>query len=133
MLLDEKNRIVKRKDIPLFNFECLREAILNAFIHNDWIDLNSPMISVFTNRIEILSYGSLPNKQTKSGFFIGKSKPRCNELAEIFLQLKISERSGRGVNKIVDVYGKDTIEITDDYIKVIIPFAYERYFGKIIN
>lgn len=128
-LVDERNRIVERKDIPLFDSKCLREAILNAFIHNDWIDLNSPMITVFTNRIEILSYGSLPNRQTISGFFAGKSKPRCNELAEIFLQLRISERSGRGVSKIVDTYGKDSIEIADDFIKVTIPFSKERSFG----
>ena len=76
-----------------------------------------------------LSYGSLPNKQTKSGFFAGKSKPRCNELAEIFLQLRISERSGRGVTKIVDTYGMESIKIADDYIRVTFPFAYERYFG----
>ena len=128
-VLDETNRVVERKDIPLFDAKCLREAVLNAFIHNDWVDLNSPMISVFTDRIEILSYGSLPNRQTLSGFFAGKSKPRCNELAEVFLQLRISERSGRGVTKIVDTYGKETIEIEEDYIKVTIPFAYERYFG----
>ena len=127
--VDETNRIVERNDIPLFNSECLREAILNAFIHNDWVDLNAPMISVFTDRIEILSYGTLPSKQTLTGFLAGKSKPRCIELAEIFLQLRISERSGRGVSRIVDVYGENVFEITDDFVRVTIPFAYERYFG----
>lgn len=129
--LEESNRLVERREISLFNSSCLREAILNAFIHNDWVDLNSPMISVFYNRIEILSYGSLPNKQTISGFFAGKSKPRCTELAEIFLQLRISERSGRGVTKIVETYGKDVIDIQEDYIKVTIPFAFDREFGRI--
>ena len=127
--VDETNRIVERNDIPLFNSVCLREAILNAFIHNDWVDLNAPMISVFTDRIEILSYGTLPSKQTLTGFLAGKSKPRCIELAEIFLQLRISERSGRGVSRIVDVYGENVFEITDDFVRVTIPFAYERYFG----
>lgn len=127
--VDETNRIVERNDIPLFNSECLREAILNAFIHNDWVDLNAPMISVFTDRIEILSYGTLPSKQTLTGFLAGKSKPRCIELAEIFLQLRISERAGRGVSRIVDVYGENVFEITDDFVRVTIPFAYERYFG----
>ena len=131
--VDETNRVVERKDIQLFDSNCLREAILNAFIHNDWVDLNAPMISVFTDRIEILSYGSLPSKQTTSGFFAGKSKPRCTELAEIFLQLKISERSGRGVTKIVDTYGEKVFDIEDDFIKVTIPFAYERDFGDSKN
>lgn len=124
--LDETNRVVERKDVPLFNADCVREAILNAFIHNDWVDLNAPMVSVFSDRIEILSYGSLPSKQTKAGFFAGKSKPRCRELAEIFLQLRISERSGRGVNKIVNAYGENAFEIAEDFIRVTIPFAFER-------
>ncbi len=128
--LDETNRILERNDIHLFDSDCLREALLNAFIHNDWTDLNAPMISIFEDRIEILSYGGLPNKQTKMGFLAGKSKPRCNELAEIFLQLRLSERSGRGVTKIYDKYGEDVFDINDDFIKVTIPFAFERKFGN---
>lgn len=119
---DERNRVVDRKDVPLFDSKSLREAILNAFIHNDWLDLNAPMVSIYKDRIDILSYGALPNGQTIEGFFEGKSKPRCMELANIFLQLRISERSGRGVNKIVDIYGKNAFVIEKDFIKVSIKY-----------
>lgn len=128
--LDERNRVVERKDISLFDSDCLREALLNAFIHNDWLDLDAPMISVFKDRIEILSYGSLPNNQTKVGFLEGKSKPRCRELAEIFLQLKISERSERGVLTIINKYGENVIRIEEDFVKVTIPFFQEREFSS---
>ena len=87
---DERNRIVERKEVALFDIKALREAVLNAFIHNDWLDLNAPMISVFNDRIDILSYGTIPNGQTIEGFYDGKSKPRCRELSDIFLQLRIS-------------------------------------------
>ncbi|MBR1414214.1 MAG: putative DNA binding domain-containing protein [Bacilli bacterium] len=133
VMLDETNRIVERKDIPLFNSECLREVILNSFIHNDWNSLNAPMISVFTDRIEILSYGGIPSKQTIIGFFDGKSQPRCNELAQIFLQLRISERSGRGITKVVETYGRESFKIEEDYIKVTIPFVKERTYGSLEN
>ena len=123
---------MERKEKRLFDADCLREIILNAFIHNDWVDLNAPMISIFTDRIEVLSYGSLPSKQTISGFFAGKSKPRSNELAEIFLQLRISERSGRGVTKVIDVYGKNVYQIESDFVKVTIPFSNERSFASLI-
>ena len=126
--LDEKNRKLERKDIYLFDKDCLREALLNAFIHNDWNELNAPMISVFEDRIEIISYGGLPNKQTISGFLKGISKPRCIELAEIFLQLKISERSGRGVLKIVERYGKNAFQFDDVFLKVTIPFTHKKNF-----
>ena len=66
---DEKNRIVERKEVYLFDSKAFREAVINAVLHNFWIGGNEPMISVFSNRIEILSRGSLPPGQTKDGFY----------------------------------------------------------------
>ncbi len=128
---DETNRIVERKEVALFDAKALREAVLNAFIHNDWLDLNAPMISVFTDRIDILSYGSLPEGQTLEGFYEGKSTPRSKELAHIFLQLRINERSGRGVNKIIDAYGKEAFLIEDNFIKVTIKYIIVKSEKKI--
>ena len=103
---DERGRISERKDIPLFDYEAFHEAILNAFIHNKWLGLNAPMISVFTDRIEIISHGGLALEQDVDGFFNGISIPVNEVLASIFLQLRLSERSGRGVPKIVGAYGR---------------------------
>ena len=119
---DERNRISERKDVPLFNYEAFHEAILNAFIHNKWLTLNAPQISIFTNRIEILSHGGLAIDQDVSGFYSGSSLPVNEVLASIFLQLRISERSGRGVPKIVSIYGKESIKIEKNRITVTIPF-----------
>lgn len=119
---DERNRISERRDVPLFNYEAFHEAILNAFIHNKWLTLNAPQISIFTNRIEILSHGGLAIDQDESGFYNGSSLPVNEVLASIFLQLRISERSGRGVPKIVSIYGKESIKIEKNRITVTIPF-----------
>lgn len=119
---DERNRISERRDVPLFNYEAFHEAILNAFIHNKWLTLNAPQISIFTNRIEILSHGGLAIDQDESGFYSGSSLPVNEVLASIFLQLRISERSGRGVPKIVSIYGKESIKIEKNRITVTIPF-----------
>ena len=119
---DERNRISERKDVPLFNYEAFHEAILNAFVHNKWLTLNAPKISIFTNRIEILSHGGLAIDQDESGFYSGSSLPVNEVLASIFLQLRISERSGRGVPKIVSIYGKESIKIEKNRITVTIPF-----------
>ncbi len=51
---DERGRKVERKEIPLFDEQAFREAIVNAFVHNQWITGNAPMITVFSDRIEIL-------------------------------------------------------------------------------
>lgn len=65
---NEKNRIMEREEIMLFDFECYREAVINAFLHNEWIHLNEPMITLYSDRIEILSRGTLPPMQTLDGF-----------------------------------------------------------------
>ena len=38
------------------------------------------------------------------------------------MQLHISEKTGRGIPKIVEVYGKEAIDISDDTVLVTIPF-----------
>jgi len=120
--VDETDRVVERKDIPLYDNKAIREAVINAVLHNRWVDGNEPMISVFSNRIEILSRGTLPLTQTKEGFFEGESIPVNEKLSQIFLQLHISEKSGRGVPKIVEMYGKEAFTFRENSIVVIIPF-----------
>ncbi len=119
---DERNRKVERKEVLLFNTDAFREAIINAFVHNSWVSGNAPMITVFSDRIEILSRGTLPPGQTTEGFFAGESIPVNQKLSDIFLQLHISERTGRGVPKITEIYGKEIYEFRDNSIVVIIPF-----------
>lgn len=80
------------------------------------------MISVFTDRIEIVSHGGLGFEQDMEGFFKGVSIPVNEVLASLFLQLRLSERSGRGVPKIVEAYGRDSISIEKNFIVVTIPF-----------
>ena len=127
---DEENRIVERKDIPLFDNSAFREAIINAVLHNYWVSGNEPMISVFSNRIEILSRGTLAPAQTMEGFFLGESVPVNEKLSEIFLQLHISEKSGRGIPTIVETYGKDSIIFRENSIVVTIPFNRIHKLGK---
>ena len=121
---DETGRIVDRKDISLFENKAFREAIINAFVHNKWTSENEPMITVFSDRIEILSRGVLAPEQTIEGFFRGESIPVNKKLSEIFLQLHISEKTGRGVPVIVNTYGKDAFEFHENSIVVKIPFKW---------
>ena len=119
---DERDRVVERKEVPLFDNKAFREALINAVLHNRWVDGNEPMISVFSNRIEILSRGTLAPSQTMDGFFMGESIPVNEKLSEIFLQLHISEKSGRGVPKITETYGRGAFEFRENSIVVTIPF-----------
>ena len=123
---DETDRIVERKEVPLFDNDAFREAIINAFLHNKWVDGNEPMITVYSDRIEILSRGTLPREQTMEGFFSGESIPVNKKLSEIFLQLHIR----RGVPKITEKYGKDAFEFRENAIVVKIPFNWINVMGN---
>jgi ATP-dependent DNA helicase RecG len=120
---DETNRVVERKEVPLFDDSAFREAVINAVLHNFWASGNEPMISVFSDRIEILSRGTLAPGQTEEGFYSGESVPVNEKLSEIFLQLHISEKSGRGVPIIVSAYGKDAVTFRENSIVITIPFT----------
>ena len=119
---DERNRVVERTDVPLMEHKPVREAVINAFLHNRWVDGNAPMFTVFSDRLEIVSHGEVPPKQTIEGFFSGVSVPVNQKLSDMFLQLHISERSGRGVPKIVEAYGRGSYEFRDGSIALTIPF-----------
>jgi len=119
---DETNRRIARDEVALFDEDVFREAIINAFVHNKWVDGNAPMITIYSDRMEILSRGTLAPKQTMKGFYLGESVPVNQELSDVFLQLHISERSGRGVPKITKKYGKEAYEFRENSIVVKIPF-----------
>ena len=69
---DERHRVVTRKEVTLFDANAYREAIINAFVHNNWKEKNAPMFTFYSDRIEILSHGSLSPKLTIQDFYKGK-------------------------------------------------------------
>jgi predicted HTH transcriptional regulator len=127
---DETNRVVERTEVPLFDNKAFREAVVNAILHNYWVEGNEPMFSVFADRIEILSRGTLAPGQTMQGFYLGESIPVNDKLSEIFLQLHISEKSGRGIPKITETYGKNAFTFRENSIVVTIPFHSIREVGN---
>lgn len=127
---DETNRKEERNDYTLFDIKSYNEAIVNAVLHNKWVEGNEPMISVFSDRIEILSRGNLAPYQTIDGFFLGESIPVNEKLSNIFAQLRISDKSGRGVPKIVSNYGRKAFEFRENSIVVIIPFKIIKKDGE---
>ena len=113
-----------RKDVCLFDYDCVNGAVLNALIHNDWT-ITEPQISMFQDRIEILSHGGLPSGMTKKQFFDGISKPRNVTLMRIFLNMGLTEHTGHGIPMIVEKYGMEAFEIESNYIRCIIHFNKE--------
>lgn len=113
-----------RKDIYLYDMDAVNEALVNAIIHNDY-RVTDPQVAFFDDRLEITSHGGLPNGLTKEEFFKGVSKPRNEQLMNIFARLGIVEHTGHGIPTIVEKYGMDAFEISESYLRVIIPFNEE--------
>lgn len=110
-----------RVDKYLYDIDCVNEAVLNSLVHNDWT-ITEPQISMFSDRIEVLSHGGLPNGMTKKQFFEGISKPRNATLMRIFLSMGLVEHTGHGIPTIVEHYGEEAFEIETNYIKCTIKF-----------
>ena len=111
-----------RKETYLYDMDAVDEAIINAFVHNDW-NISEPLFCMFDNRLEILSYGGMPYSQTKERFLQGISVPRNLALMRVFQDLEITEKTGRGTVKIISAYGKEVFDIQEGLIQVTIPFS----------
>ena len=92
----------------------LREALINAVVHRDYSSVAvNTKISIFADRIEILSYGGLPKDISLEMALNGVSACRNPKLANIFYRLKLIEMYGTGFSKMQAGYAnKDTMSDT---------------------
>ena len=114
----------QRKDTQLFDYECFREAWINACVHNAWRTSVAPMVAIFDDRMEIESMGGIPLNLRLTDFYEGRSTPVNESLFKIAGMLGFSEHTGRGIPTIVSKYGRDVIKLSDQYVKVVIPFNF---------
>lgn len=96
-----------RENIPQFPPEAVREAVINAIVHADYSMKGSRIqIAIFSNRIEITNPGSLPYGQTMPLALSGVSIMRNRVIGRIFREIKLIERLGTGLKRIINVYEK---------------------------
>lgn len=111
----------ERKEQRLWNAIALREAIINAFVHNDYTREIPPKFEIFTDRIEITSAGSLPEGLSKEEFFEGFSIPRNKELMRIYKDLEMVEQLGSGIPRILETYGKECFHFSENFLRMVFP------------
>lgn len=113
----------QRKEQRLWNAIALREAIINAFVHNDYTKEVAPKFEIFDDRLEITSYGSLPEGLSKDEFFEGYSIIRNKELMRIFKDLDLVEQLGSGIPRILQAYTQDSFHFSENFLRVTLPTA----------
>lgn len=87
-------------DIPTFNEEAVREALLNAISHRDYRLGGSIFIRQYPRKMEIISPGGLPSGITPDNIY-HRQNPRNRRIAESFGRCGLVERSGQGFDKII--------------------------------
>ena len=108
----------EREERRLWNPVALREAVINAIVHNDYTSEVPPKFEFFDDRIEITSFGGLPQGMTESEFFEGYSVPRNKELMRVFCDLDLVEHLGSGVPRILRSYGRECFKFTDNFLRM---------------
>ncbi len=82
--------------------EVLRETLLNAVAHRDYTISANTEISLFKNRVEIISPGSLPNSVTVERMKAGCRISRNQIITQTLKDYRLIEHMGMGVrNKII--------------------------------
>ena len=115
-----------RKKMEKIPEAALREAIANALIHRVW-DVDSQIrVSMFDDRIEIVSPGGLPSGITEEEYLFGKlSVLRNRNLANVFYRLGFVEIFGTGITRIKQLYAealiKPDFEVSENAIKIVLP------------
>ena len=115
-----------RKKMEKIPEAAFREAIANALIHRVW-DVDSQIrISMFDDRIEIVSPGGLPSGITEEEYLSGKlSVLRNRNLANVFYRLGFVEIFGTGITRIKQLYAdsliKPDFEVSENAIKIMLP------------
>jgi ATP-dependent DNA helicase RecG len=93
-LLDNGRRIEK----PTYPPEVLREAVVNALIHRDYLLSSTDIeLAVYSNRLEIISPGRLPNGITPERMRTGCRAARNQLLKDVMRDYRYLEHMGMGV------------------------------------
>jgi ATP-dependent DNA helicase RecG len=90
-----------RYEIPTFDETAVREALLNAVAHRDYRAGGSVFVRQYFRRLEIVSPGGFPPGITAENI-LDQQSPRNRRLAEALSKCGLIERSGQGINLMVE-------------------------------
>ena len=117
------NRVRQREwDYPP---NAVEEAVINGLIHRDWTNQNQVRVEAYSDRLEILSPGALPNNLTIDKIKSGRQQARNPEIVKVFRAYGYLEGLGMGIrHKIIPLClernGREPdFEATEDDFKVI--------------
>lgn len=117
---------LRRQTKWFYSIEAIRETILNAVAHRDWTRFNEIEITLYNDRLEVLSPGALTNSMTIEKMKAGQRSARNPLIMETLRDYGYVDWRGMGVRtKIIplsEAYsGKQPdFEVTDDFVKIVL-------------
>lgn len=88
----------RRVESPIYPKDALREVIVNALIHRDYLFSNTDIeLSVYPNRLEIISPGRPPNGITPEQIRSGARTARNEFLKDVMRDYRYVENLGMGI------------------------------------
>ena len=103
-----------RIDLPDYPPEAVFEALVNALVHRDYMIQGSEIhVDMYDDRLEIVSPGGMPDGKRIQDLNLDEipSIRRNPMICDIFSRLKLMERRGSGLRKIIDEYPEDAAPI----------------------
>ncbi|MBD2813237.1 putative DNA binding domain-containing protein [Xenorhabdus sp. Flor] len=123
---DQIDEGLRRDTTWFYPLEAVREAVINALAHRDWTRFVEIEVSSYSDRLEVISPGALPNSMTIEKMKAGQRSPRNTIVMEVLRDYGYVDYRGMGVRtKIVPLTkalsGKEPgFDLTDDYLKTIL-------------
>lgn len=124
---DAINQNLQRETRWFYPIEAIREILINAVVHRDWTRFVDVEVGIYSDRLEIISPGSLQNSMTVEKMLAGQRYTRNAIIMEIMRDYGYVDFRGMGLRtKVVPLMrshnGCDPIfEATEDYLKVTLP------------
>lgn len=91
-----------RRDIYELPVRAVREAIINAVAHRSYYDDSCVQVSIFDDRLEVYSPGTLYGGLSIQEAIRGKSRSRNAAITEALHYMKVMEAWGTGLQRILD-------------------------------
>ena len=82
--------------------EAIREMIVNAHCHRNFLYESCIQVAVYDDRLEVTSPGGLYNGLTYEELMSGHSRIRNKGIANVFSQMGLVESWGSGIRRILD-------------------------------
>ncbi len=110
-----------------YPIEAVREVFINALVHRDWTRFVDIEVGCYSDRLEIISPGTMPNSMTVEKMIAGKRSPRNPLIVEVLRDYGYVDARGMGIRtRVIPLMrahneADPVFEATDDYLKTTLP------------